>query len=182
MAKCFHMKGTNYNNPHGLSDSKNHSTAQDQAALSSYAMRNAIVRKIVSCKHYATDTYITMSKFTHKYPDMDTPPHYEGKQLPFNSNADMGVKYVKYPMEWHNSNRLLTVPGFSGVKTGITNTAGSCLSVYFDNGLQGADHVKLITVVLGSRNIEYRWKDTRRLTLWASEVLKYQKKQKFGEF
>ena len=76
-------------------------------------------------------------------------------------------------MEWHNSNRLLTVPGFSGVKTGITNTAGSCLSVYYDNGLSGDEHARLITVVLGSRNIEYRWKDTRRLTLWASEVLKH---------
>ena len=64
---------------------------------------------------------------------MDTPPHAEGKQLPF--NGEFGCKYVKYPMVWHNSNRLLTVPGFTGVKTGITNTAGSCLSVYYDNGL-----------------------------------------------
>ena len=39
-----------------------------------------------------------------------------------------------------------------------------------------------MTVVLGSRNIEYRWKDTRRLTLWAAEVLKHQKKQKYGNF
>lgn len=138
------------------------------------------MRKIVGCKHHQTDTYITYVRFQQKYPDLDTPPHAEGKQLPF--NGEFGVKYVKYPMNWHNSNRLLTVAGFTGVKTGITNTAGSCLSVYYDNGLQGVDQAKLITVVLGSRNIEYRWKDTRRLTLWAAEVLKHQKKQKFGNF
>ncbi len=100
-----------------------------------------------------------------KYPNLDTPPFYEGKSLPFES--EFGVKFVEYPMTWHNSNRLLTVPGFSGVKTGITQTAGSCLSVWYEN-----EECKLITVVLGSRNIEYRWKDARRLTLWAAAVIK----------
>lgn len=60
------------------------------------------------------------------------------------------------------------MPGFQGVKTGITSTAGSCLAVYFRNSILDRN---LITVVLGSRNIEYRWKDTRRLTLYANEVL-----------
>jgi len=69
-------------------------------------------------------------------------------------------------MSWYNSNRLLTVPGFSGIKTGITHTAGSCLSVSYENG-----DCKLITVVLGSRSVEYRWKDARRLTLWAACTL-----------
>jgi len=85
--------------------------------------------------------------------------------LPFESEA--GSKFVEYPMTWYNSNKLLTVPGFKGVKTGITQTAGSCLSVWFEN-----EDCKLITVVLGSRNIEYRWKDTWRLTLWAASVIK----------
>jgi D-alanyl-D-alanine carboxypeptidase len=38
----------------------------------------------------------------------------------------------------------------------------------------------LITVVLGSRNIEYRWKDTRRLTLYANEVLIQEKRIKYS--
>jgi len=59
-----------------------------------------------------------MTRFLNKYPDVITPPFYEGKKLPF--DADFGVKFVEYPMTWHNSNRLLTVPGFIGVKTGIT--------------------------------------------------------------
>jgi D-alanyl-D-alanine carboxypeptidase len=97
---------------------------------------------------------------------MDPPTAIEGNELPFES--DFGVKFVKYPMNWHNSNKLLTVPGFKGVKTGITQTAGSCLSVYFEN-----EDCKLVTVVLGCRNIEYRWKDTHRLTLWAASVIKH---------
>jgi D-alanyl-D-alanine carboxypeptidase len=79
-----------------------------------------------------------------------------------------GRRYMLYPMTWYNSNRLLSVVGFSGVKTGFTQTAGACLSVLYEN-----EYCKLITVVLGSRNIEYRWRDARRLTLWAASVIKY---------
>ena len=63
---------------------------------------------------------------------------------------------------------MLKEPGFSGVKTGVTSTAGSCLSVFYHAGTIG-----LITVVLGSRNIEYRWKDTLALTHWAHEVISH---------
>jgi len=118
LAHKFHMKGTLYNNPHGLSDRSNHSTANDQAVLSSYAMRNQIIRKIVASKQHQCDSYISLKRFYDKFPNCDTPPNQEGKQLPF--DGEFGVRFVKYPMQWHNSNRLLTVPGFSGVKTGIT--------------------------------------------------------------
>ena len=113
------MKGTKYNNPHGLVDQANHSTAYEQALLSSYAMKTfATVRKIVNCKEYSCDTYFSMRKCMNRYPNLDTPPFSEGKELPF--DVELGVKFVTYPMTWYNSNRLLTVPGFSGVKTGIT--------------------------------------------------------------
>jgi len=94
-------------------------------------MKNAIVRKIVQCKTYECKTYFTMRRFMNKYPHVDTPPFFEGKQLPF--DGDVGVKFVEYPMVWHNTNRLLTVKGFAGVKTGITQTAGACLSVWYEN-------------------------------------------------
>lgn len=162
------MKHTKYTNPHGLADKANHSTASELAMLSSMAMRERFVREIVRSKTYNSTTYLSVKRFENKYPNLDdyqSPDPLEGKQLPFKS--DFGVRFVKYPMTWHNSNRLLTVPGFIGVKTGITQTAGSCLSVMFEN-----EDCQLITVVLGSRNIEYRWKDTRRLTLWAAAIIK----------
>lgn len=85
---------------------------------------------------------------------------------------DKPVQFNKYKTNWHNSNRLLTVKGFSGVKTGITPTAGSCLSVFYEHG-----DCSLITVVLGSRNIEYRWKDAYRVTLWSECAIR----DKLGE-
>lgn len=97
------------------------------------------------------------------------PEQFEGSVLPFD-DYKKGTKYVKYGMTWYNSNRLLTMKGFSGVKTGITQTAGSCLSVYYED-----KHCKLITVCLGSKSIEDRWKDTSRLTLWAAAQIKFDK-------
>jgi D-alanyl-D-alanine carboxypeptidase len=145
----------------------NHSCANDQAILSSFVMRNyPLIRRIVATKTYKSVTHLPMRRFQIQYPNSSTPPYQEGKSLPF--DCEFGVKYVMYPMIWHNSNRLLTVPGFSGVKTGITPTAGSCLSVWYQN-----EDCTLITVVLGSRNIEYRWKDARRLTLWAAATIKH---------
>lgn len=100
-------------------------------------------------------------------------PHYaftdfkqvEKESLPFETTLD----FVHFPQTWHNSNKLLACPGFDGVKTGITNTAGACLAVHYRSAATGRN---LISVVLGSRNIEYRWKDTHRLTLWAESLLK----------
>ena len=79
-----------------------------------------------------------------------------------------GVPYVQYYQTWYNSNKLLEVPGFCGVKTGQTSTAGACLAIYYKNTVLNKN---LITVVLGSKSVEYRWKDTKRLTLWADAVL-----------
>lgn len=54
------------------------------------------------------------------------------------------------------------------MKTGQTSTAGCCLAIYYRNPTIGKN---LVTVVLGSKNVEYRWKDTRRLTHWADAIL-----------
>jgi D-alanyl-D-alanine carboxypeptidase len=40
---------------------------------------------------------------------------------------------VPYRMSWLNSNKLLGIDGFYGVKTGITQTAGPCLCILFEN-------------------------------------------------
>ncbi len=46
---------------------------------------------------------------------------------------------------WNNTNRLLEIEGYDGIKTGTTKAAGSCL---VSSGQRGNDH--LIVVVLGS--------------------------------
>ena len=98
------------------------------------------------------------------------PDFYEGVSLPFEvkpNRKNPVTKFVKYSMTWYNSNHLLTVPGFNGVKTGHTMTAGYCLSVSYE-----CDACKLITVVMGSKSIHDRFQDARRLTLWAAEMIK----------
>lgn len=62
---------------------------------------------------------------------------------------------------WKNTNRLLDIAGYSGLKTGSTGPAGSCL---VSVGSQGND--ELIVVVLGSSSDEARYLDTRNLFRW----------------
>ena len=163
-----HLRNTSYNNPHGLADRSNYSTAFDQAILSAYCMKIPEFAKIINTKQYSSTSYLpkvivdkSLCKIKTQTPDAN--------EITFET---FGKDFVKFSQTWHNSNKLLGLPGFCGVKTGITSTAGSCLAVYFKN--QALDR-NLITVVLGSRNIEYRWKDTRRLTLYTNESLKSQK-------
>lgn len=63
---------------------------------------------------------------------------------------------------WKNTNKLLEIAGYTGVKTGTTEAAGSCL---VSVGKHGND--ELIVVVLGSTSNEGRYTDTRNLFRWA---------------
>jgi serine-type D-Ala-D-Ala carboxypeptidase (penicillin-binding protein 5/6) len=65
-------------------------------------------------------------------------------------------------MTWTNTNRLLEIEGFDGIKTGTTTPAGNCL---VSSGHRGEDH--LIIAVLGSTSADGRYVDTRNLFQWA---------------
>ena len=60
----------------------------------------------------------------------------------------------KRPVTWDNTNRLLDIESYDGVKTGTTNAAGNCLVA---SGHRGSDH--LIVVVLGSTAADGRYVD-----------------------
>lgn len=69
-------------------------------------------------------------------------------------------------MLWKNTNRLLAVEGFRGVKTGTTSAAGACLvSCGAHNGRE------LLVVVLGSSSSDARYADTQNLFRWAQNSL-----------
>lgn len=59
---------------------------------------------------------------------------------------------------WRNTNRLLGIRGYDGVKTGTTSRAGSCLVSRGSHGDQS-----LLVVVLNSANRNARYVDTRNL-------------------
>ncbi len=63
---------------------------------------------------------------------------------------------------WKNTNQLLEIQGFDGVKTGTTGGAGACL---VSSGRRGKD--RLLVVVLGSTSRDGRYVDSRNLYRWA---------------
>jgi D-alanyl-D-alanine carboxypeptidase (penicillin-binding protein 5/6) len=67
---------------------------------------------------------------------------------------------------WTNTNHLLEIEGYDGVKTGTTQAAGTCLVA---SGRRGQDH--LIVVVLGgSSSPDSRYPDARNLFRWAWQM------------
>ncbi|MBL8808731.1 MAG: peptidoglycan-binding protein, partial [Planctomycetaceae bacterium] len=67
---------------------------------------------------------------------------------------------------WKNTNELLGIEGFDGVKTGTTDQAGACLVSTGER-----DGRRLIVVVLGSAASEARYTDSRNLYRWAWKEL-----------
>jgi D-alanyl-D-alanine carboxypeptidase (penicillin-binding protein 5/6) len=63
---------------------------------------------------------------------------------------------------WKNTNRLLEIEGYLGVKTGTTGAAGACLVACGER-----DGRELIVVVLGSTSTDARYIDARNLFRWA---------------
>ncbi len=63
---------------------------------------------------------------------------------------------------WKNTNKLLGIEGYSGVKTGTTTAAGACLVSWGER-----DGRELIVVVLGSTHSDARYVDARNLFRWA---------------
>jgi D-alanyl-D-alanine carboxypeptidase (penicillin-binding protein 5/6) len=63
---------------------------------------------------------------------------------------------------WRNTNKLLDIEGYSGVKTGTTAAAGACLV-----SLAQRSGDELLVVVLGASSSDARYSDTRNLFRWA---------------
>lgn len=63
---------------------------------------------------------------------------------------------------WKNTNQLLGIAGYDGIKTGTTGPAGACL---VSSGRLGDDH--LLVAVLGSTSSDARYVDSRNLYRWA---------------
>jgi D-alanyl-D-alanine carboxypeptidase (penicillin-binding protein 5/6) len=74
----------------------------------------------------------------------------------------LSVKDEKRKVKWTNTNKLLEIEGYDGIKTGTTTAAGSCL---VSSGRRGKDH--LIIVMLGSTSSDGRYVDSRNLFRWA---------------
>jgi len=78
-------------------------------------------------------------------------------------------------VHWRNTNQLLRIEGYGGVKTGTTRAAGACLVSYGER-----DDRSLFTVVLGASSSDSRYTDTRNLFRWAWNELEKQSREPGG--
>ena len=78
---------------------------------------------------------------------------------------------------WKNTNRLLGIAGYDGVKTGTTTAAGACL---VSHGVR--DGKELFIVVLGASGSSARYADSRNLYRWAWNQLAQTKKSRRGRW
>ncbi len=69
-----------------------------------------------------------------------------------------GAEGYRRPVVWRNTNQLLGIEGYAGVKTGTTDAAGACLIA-----LSQRDHREAVLVVLGSSSSDGRYVDSRNL-------------------
>jgi D-alanyl-D-alanine carboxypeptidase (penicillin-binding protein 5/6) len=63
---------------------------------------------------------------------------------------------------WTNTNKLLDIEGYEGIKTGTTTAAGNCLVASAKRGDE-----RILVVVLGAATADGRYIDSRNLFRWA---------------
>lgn len=161
-AKELGMKDSYFDSPHGLANRFNMSTVADMAKLTHVCMKNPLFKKVVGTHRLETRARGT-------------------------TNNNVRTRY-----RWTSTNKLLGTrldtetnkqePKFAGVKgckTGITPSAGPCMSSYFERvlhtghpTLEAANEKRehIIVVTLHSRSMEARWVEIPELVNWFCEV------------
>ena len=115
-------KNTHYVNPNGIHNDEHTSTAYDLALMGRYAMKNSTFRNIVKTTQYTLPA-------TNKYEKADRIFNTSNDLLRFNSSNSSDNYYYSYT---------------TGVKTGYTSEAGSCIVASAKK-----DDLEVIAVILG---------------------------------
>lgn len=69
--------------------------------------------------------------------------------------------------KWENTHRMIGQKGVSPIKTGVTNSAGPCLST----AVELDPNAQLVIVLLGCKDMDCRWIETFKLAKWATNRL-----------
>jgi len=140
LSEDLNLKSTRFDNPHGLKNRLNVSSCNDLAKLTFHCLKNEEFKKIVNTKiHRGIAKYVQFDNHV-----------------------------IERIVVWENTNKLLNKHGFRGVKTGITTSAGACLSSWYVHSVDEdtAHDCNIIIIVLGSDTQEQRFRDTLRLAQW----------------
>ena len=135
MSFKYSLKGSNWNVAHGMHHYNNYSTAIDIARLARVALTaHDFLTEVVNTKEYSVRSRINKS----------------------------------YLYDWKNTNFMLwnqdSAGTYSGIKTGVTPTAGPCLAVCFKSRCGVYD---FIVVVMNCKSREARFIEIPKLIRWA---------------
>ena len=128
----FNLWWTFFDSPHGMTNRFNISSAADIGKMSSIALTNPLFAKIVKTKRYKW-----YSKKPHNYENENPWREFTPKQ------------YI-----WENTNKLLWRGGYTGLKTGITQSAGPCLAASFKWDITEEHFVR--TLIYLKHYLDYR--------------------------
>lgn len=149
-AKELGCKNTNFVNPNGIHNKNHYSCAYDLALIGQYAMKFSDIMRIAMVRQYTLPT-------TNKYKKTDRI---------FNStNALINDESA-------NKNYY---PYATGLKTGYTDSAGSCIVSTAKKG-----NMELIAVILKSNSISERYKDCKILFDYGFKNYSYKTLQSAG--
>lgn len=146
---------SNFVNPDGYPDENHYSTAYDLALIAGEAMKNDLLRDVVS---------------TYSYKIMNV------------ESTQSSVKGQKNHNTWYNLNQMINSKSkyyykyATGIKTGYTSLAGYCLAASAVK-----DDISLIAIVLKADKEETRWLDSKNLFEYGFNNFKYQVLLKKGE-
>ena len=119
---------THFVNPNGVHDENHYSTTYDLALMGQYAMENSTFRSIVSTAQFSLPA-------TNQHPTADRTFHNTNSLLS-SSLSSNGYNYYYYPY-------------CTGIKTGYTDSAKSCIVASAKK-----DDLEFIVVVLGGETLE----------------------------
>jgi serine-type D-Ala-D-Ala carboxypeptidase (penicillin-binding protein 5/6) len=121
-------------------------------AEANYLDPHGLGRNVISARNLTTLAYHAMQNATFR----------QYVQTRRHQTQVTDAKNERRMVIWENTNKLLDIEGYDGIKTGTTTAAGSCL---VGSGRRGEDH--LLVTVLGCTSNDSRYADTRNLFRWA---------------
>ena len=141
-AKEIGCTNTNFVNPNGIHDSEHYSTAYDLALIGLYAMQFSDIMRIATVTQYTLPA-------TNEYSETDRI---------FNATNGLIDSSSKYYYEYA-----------TGLKTGYTNKAGSCIVATAEK-----DGRELLAVILKSNSVAERYEDCETLFEYGFENYSYE--------
>ena len=117
---------------------------------------------------FGSDGLIKMSKESNKNLAIyyENYMHFLDKYNHMNKAQRQQSELTSRKAMWENTNMMLHHPGFNGLKTGITEADGPCLSASYQK-----EGVNFTIILLSCKSMDARWNEILQLVDWAKAKL-----------